>query len=1003
MSETGEDWQPDSGSVGLLQAVARTLNCPRDLRQALHAVLRALLGTTGSEASWVMALDEAGGTARLEASIGLPLQLEADAVNGMPGPCRCLATLRQGQPPREPALVMECDRLSELAGAPRHHASVLIRASGRYAGCLNLTTPPGRMFTPEELRLLTAAGDIIGMAFDRERLSETEPERQLHEVARAISGTLELSTVLTSIVRIASHLVRAEGGVIALVTVDGKAIMYPYVFNLPRGLYLRPQPRGKGVAWYCVESGQSLLLADYRNHPSALPRWTEAGVRGFISVPVVAGAECIGALGLFSVDPDRHFSERDLALAESIGRQAGVAIRNARLYGATRRQLDELAALHAVATAATEAVDEESFIERAVEVAGGILQADRFGVLLLDEADRALRLQRPRSASDDRRLPVIPLGSGLPGIVAQDGVPRRWPDTDMDPNAAIEESTQPAEMCVPLRLGERLIGVLRATRPLPEAFTDADERLLTTLAGQLSSAIGRLRAGAALRESEEHFRRLAENAHDVIYRYRLRPSRGFEYVSPACEAISGYTPDELYADPETLLKAIHPQDRATLKWMRDLEPGRPVGMRWIRKDGTTIWLEHRNVPIHDHDGTVIALEGIARDITERKQLEEQLRQSQKMEAIGRLAGGVAHDFNNLLTVILNYSEQQLRSLDEQNPLRRAADEIRKAAERAASLTRQLLTFSRRQVIAPKVVDLTVIVAQMSNMLRRVIGEHIELVTRHGLRPIFVRADPSQIEQVVLNLAINSRDAMPGGGRLTIETGAAGLDAVFSRQHPGVVPGAYVMLLVTDTGHGMDKDTLSRVFEPFFTTKEHGTGLGMSTIYGIVQQSAGTVWVDSEPGRGTRCTIYLPRVDGATATTTEPGPPQSTVVAGSETVLLVEDEASLRSLVREILELDGYFVIEAKDGLDALDVHARYEGRIDLLITDVVMPGMSGRELAERLALLRPRMKVLYTSGYTDDAVLHHGVLAEGTAFLQKPFNREDLARKIRELLGAPKQ
>ena len=394
---------------------------------------------------------------------------------------------------------------------------------------------------------------------------------------------------------------------------------------------------------------------------------------------------------------------------------------------------------------------------------------------------------------------------------------------------------------------------------------------------------------------------------------------------------------------------------------------------------------------------------VARDITAHRTLEEQFRQAQKMEAVGRLAGGVAHDFNNLLMVMRGYTELMLGRLGANDPLRRNAEEIQKAADRATSLTQQLLAFSRKQVMQPRVFDLNAVVAETEKMLHRLIGEDIELATILGAELGRVKADPGQIEQVLLNLAVNARDAMPQGGQLVLETANVELTQAFARQHPGVTPGPHVLLAMSDTGTGMDEETQARIFEPFFTTKEKGkgTGLGLATVYGIVKQSGGYIWVHSEAGQGTTFEIYLPRVEETVAADQEEQP-ASQSPSGSETVLLVEDEAPVRKLAREFLENGGYTVLEAEGPAQAIQLSDRHQGPIHLLVTDVVMPKMSGRELAERLASRRPETKVLYVSGYTDDAIVQHGVVGRGTSFLQKPFSLDALTRKVRAVLEAGK-
>jgi two-component system cell cycle sensor histidine kinase/response regulator CckA len=386
----------------------------------------------------------------------------------------------------------------------------------------------------------------------------------------------------------------------------------------------------------------------------------------------------------------------------------------------------------------------------------------------------------------------------------------------------------------------------------------------------------------------------------------------------------------------------------------------------------------------------------------QRRAEEQLRESQKMEAIGRLAGGIAHDFNNLLSVILSYSSLAIAELPPGDPLREDLLEIEKAGKRAAALTRQLLAFSRRQVLQPKVVDLNNVIAGMSKMLERLIGEDVELAIHAHATDAKVLVDPGQIEQVVMNLAVNARDAMPQGGKLSVETRHVEHDESFLRDHIGARPGPHVMLAVSDDGTGMDAETRARIFEPFFTTKEvgKGTGLGLSTVLGIIQQSGGTIYARSEPGVGTTFEIFLPLAEGReTAGRPVPGPSN---LRGTETVLLCEDDPPLRALVRSILRQYGYEVLEAQSGGDALLLCEQHPAEIHLLLTDVVMPRMSGRQLAERLAPLRPNMRVIYMSGYTEDAVIQHGVLDADVAFLQKPITPEALARKVRETLDHPR-
>jgi len=403
------------------------------------------------------------------------------------------------------------------------------------------------------------------------------------------------------------------------------------------------------------------------------------------------------------------------------------------------------------------------------------------------------------------------------------------------------------------------------------------------------------------------------------------------------------------------------------------------------------------------EGLVIKVRRALKEAEERaenRRLEEQLRQSQKVEAVGRLAGGIAHDFNNLLTAIIGYTDLVLNNFGDNNPLSADILEIKKAGQRAAKLTSQLLAFSRKQVLRPRVLDLNDVVSDMDKMLRRLIGADIELITLFGPELGHVRVDPGGIEQIIMNLAVNARDAMPQGGRLTVETTNVELDDAYARKHIAVKPGPYVMLAVSDNGSGMDAETQSHLFEPFFTTKElgKGTGLGLSTVYGIVKQSGGNIWVYSEPGEGTVFKIYLPRVTEAIETWESSIKDQTDKLTGTETVLVVEDESAVRNLVRNVLQRNGYTVLDANHGEEALRIAIRHEGIIHVMVTDVVLPHMSGRQLAQRMATIRSDIKVLYMSGYTDNAIVRHGVLDLGIAFLQKPFTTEALLRKVREVL-----
>ncbi|MEK6779952.1 MAG: PAS domain S-box protein, partial [Candidatus Deferrimicrobiota bacterium] len=528
--------------------------------------------------------------------------------------------------------------------------------------------------------------------------------------------------------------------------------------------------------------------------------------------------------------------------------------------------------------------------------------------------------------------------------------------------------------------------------------------------GAIAKAIAveeeRKRATEALRASKETLGTLIQASPLAIVTF---DSDGIIRTwNPAAERMFGWKEEEAVGKPHPIVPEDKQEEFRSLRAIALRgETFTNIEVRRRRKDGTQIDLSISTGPLHDAGGAVTSIMSIITDITSRRsteealrQSEEQLRQAQKMEAVGRLAGGIAHDFNNLLTAVTGYSELLQERIGDQDPMWRELEEIRRAGVRAASLTRQLLAFSRRQVLQTKVLDLNWIVTGLETMLRRLIGEDVELVTKLGGDPVRLKADPGQIEQVVMNLVVNSREAMPQGGRLVIGTASVNLGKREADRLGLAEPGIYAILAVSDTGAGMSEEVKSHLFEPFFTTKAEGTGLGLATVYGIVQQSGGGIRVDSEIDKGTTIKIYFPSVDELVEAAEGAGAVPAVVSGGLETVLVAEDEDMVRDLVCEILQRNGYIVLEARSGNEALLISGRHHGPIHLLLTDIVMPRMRGTALAERLALLRPEMKVLYMSGYTDDATFNNGDAGKGTAFIQKPFGPSTLANKVREVLDS---
>jgi len=736
--------------------------------------------------------------------------------------------------------------------------------------------------------------------------------------------------------------------------------------------------------------GWDLVISDY-NMPhfsgtAALGVLRERGVDiPFIFVSGSIG-EDVAVAAMKAGASDYVMKERLKRLAPAIERELReVDVRRERRHAQEavieRTRLAELSADVAVALTQSATIDET--LTRCARAVAKHLDAAAACIWTVNEAANRFELQA---------------AAGLPEAVRAEHAQIGF---DQSPIGDIARQRAPVfseTLAVyPLLVEGRLVGVLAAFSQKPLA--DFVREALGAVAGQLAVGIERRRAEEELRQSQERFSK--------VFR-----------ASPIGIAIS--TLDEgRYVDVNDALLAMVDQDRRDVVGHTRAEVGMWEDLAALSAIQDEVHAQGR---VRDRDLELRTKQGETRlaltsfekieiggrpclltlvhDVSDRRRLEDQLRQSQKMEAVGRLAGGVAHDFNNLLAVITGYCDLLLRKLPPESAERDDVEEIRNAADGASSLTRQLLAFSRRQVVEPRVLDLNLVVERLEKMLRRITGEDVELVTRFAPGLPSVRADAGQVEQVLMNLVVNSRDAMPTGGRLLIETAAVELGDEHRREHPGSTPGRYVMLAVTDTGVGMDEQTRAHIFEPFFTTKEvgEGTGLGLATVYGIVKQSGGFIWVYSEVGKGTTFKIYLPQVDevadAPAAATTDP-----VSLQGSEAILVVEDSPQLRTLIREVLELHGYQVLDAPSGQAALEVAERPGTHVDLLLTDVIMPGMNGRELADRLSARQPGLKVVFASGYTADALTRYGVEA-GSGYLQKPFSPKVLASKVREVLDA---
>lgn len=795
-----------------------------------------------------------------------------------------------------------------------------------------------------------------------ERRRAEQLQQAVYQIARAADTAETLAAFFQQIHEVIGTVMPARNFYISLYDDGTDMLSFPYFVD-EVDVPLPPQKPGHGLTAYVLRTGKS-LLCDLKTH-EALEKQGEIELVGeqspiWLGVPLRAGDKTFGAMVVQHYSDPAAYGEREKAILEYVSSQLSLMIERKRAEEGLRESEAKFRALTETASSAILISRGDVFLyanpaaEGMLGYSSGELVGRNFWDTVHPEFRELVRTRR------EARLQGKAVPSRYEFKVVTKGGQQRWIDFTA---AVIDFGGSPAVLGTAFDITERV---------------EAEKRL---------------------QESEANYRSLVDGAPYGIY--RADHADRFLSVNPALVQMLGYPSEadlllaslsaDVYRDPEEL------EEFKRNCWGR--ERFEAVEADWKRKDGAPIIVRLGGRTVQDEKSRLAYMEVMAEDVTERRTLEKQLQQAHKMEAVGRLAGGIAHDFNNLLMVIRGHSELLRQRLGLENPSRASVSEIEKASDRAASLTQQLLAFSRKQMIQPRVLDLNDVLADMESMLRRLIGEQIELITVSRPDLGRIRADQGQIEQILLNLVINARDAMPQGGKLIIETGDAELDEAYVRSHQGARAGSYIMLVVSDTGMGMDKETQSQIFEPFFTTKEmgKGTGMGLSTVYGIVKQSDGYIAVYSEVRQGSTFKVYFPRVDAKPEIISAPEP-SARAAGGTETILLVEDEEPLRRLVSDYLEGNGYRVLAAASGREAIQLVDAHPGKIDLLVTDVVMPGMSGRDLVERLSAARPDLKTVYMSGYTDEAIAQHGVLEPGIILLQKPFTLSSLTQKLREVL-----